>query len=85
MSNQEIDRTKLTFSQAEGIDPIPQPAALGELPQNARAALWYITYEKIRKSTDILVDLDDPWATILQHYHALHPNLQTNLLIDVLM
>ena len=36
MSNQEIDRTKLTFSQAEGIDPLPQPAALGELPGEAR-------------------------------------------------
>ena len=72
MSNQKTDRTELTFSQAEGIDPLPQPAALGELPQNARASLWYITYESVQKSTDILGDLGDPWATILQHYHALH-------------
>ena len=42
MSNQEIDRTKLTFSQAEGIDPLPQPAALGELPGEARTDLWNI-------------------------------------------
>ena len=41
------DRTKLTFSQAEGIDPLPQPAALGELSQQARVSLWNIIYGRL--------------------------------------
>ena len=52
MSNQETDRTKLTFSQAEGIDPLPQPADLGELPGEARTDLWNITYESF---------IGEPW------------------------
>ena len=34
--SERIDRSKLTFSQAEGIDPLPQVAILGELPKSAR-------------------------------------------------
>ena len=44
MSNQETDRAKLTFSQAEGLDPLPQPGALGSLPKRARVHLWNLIY-----------------------------------------
>ena len=62
MSNQKTDRTKLTFSQAEGIDPLlPQPAALGELPHEARNALWNITYNE---------SMEPDWIGIQYDYHT---------------
>ena len=73
------DRTKLTFSQAQGIDPLPQPAALGELSQQARVSLWNIIYRRLRAaarresglygSEDYITE---PWETILLHYHIFH-------------
>ena len=76
MSNQETDRTHLTFSQAEGIDPLPQPAALGELPQKARLYLWNLTYLHLSDSTEELAAgfsggiLNEPWMTIMRDYHT---------------
>ena len=78
MSNQETDRTKLTFSQAEGIDPLPQPTALGELPQNARVFLWNTTYESLSNALtspsrlygDPTTYIKKPWAEILRGYHT---------------
>ena len=76
MSEPRTDRTRLTFSQAEGIDLLPQPAALGELPRKARVFLWNITYLSLEKSTSrwsatgsrsIIMG---PWETILRHYHV---------------
>ena len=77
MSNQKTDRTKLTFSQAEGIEPLPQPAALGGLPREARNALWNITYLSLKTSItsptglygDTTTYIKEPWKTILQHYY----------------
>ena len=76
MSNQETDRTKLTFSQAEGIDPLPQPAALGELSQRARTHLWNVVYLLLKKSVRSSSEPDiggsyitEPWKTILLNYH----------------
>ena len=77
MTKHHIDRSKLTFSQAEGIDPLPQPAALGELSRNARNLLWEIVYNGLRKSSrqenyTINYILIDPWLSILYQYHVLH-------------
>ena len=76
MSNQETNRTELTFSQAEGIDPLPQPAALGELSQRARTHLWNVVYflleNSVRSSPEPYVGgkyITKPWKTILLHYH----------------
>ena len=74
MSNQETDRTKLTFSQAEGIDPLPQPADLGELPGEARTDLWNITYESfIGEPWEWGQEgrlLGSSWSNILYDYHT---------------
>ena len=64
------DRTKLTFSQAEGIDPFPQPAALGELSQQARVYLWNSIHESLE--VGLYGDIEEPWKTILLHYHKFH-------------
>ena len=76
MANHHIDRSKLTFSQAEGIDPLPQPAAVGELIRNARNRLWEIVYRSLQKSTSTkqlypgnVYELKNPWLTILYRYH----------------
>ena len=72
------DRTKLTFSQAEGIDPLPQPVALGELSQQARVCLWDIIYRSLvtaaRREIGLLEEIyiSEPWKTILLHYHKFH-------------
>ena len=78
MSDPKIDRTKLTFSQAEGIDPLPQPAALGELPRKARVHLWNFIYLSLQKSKNehyhsiysVPASINEPWETILRHYHV---------------
>ena len=67
------DRTKLTFSQAEGIDPLPQPAALGELSQQARVSLWNIIHGSLAVGRLFgKPDIGEPWKTILLHYHKFH-------------
>ncbi len=78
MADQRLDRTKLTFSQAEGIDPLPQPAALGELPGEARTDLWNITYESFigepwewGKEGRLL---GSSWSDILYDYHTSPPS-----------
>ena len=76
MSNQETDRTELTFSQAEGIDPLPQPAVLGKLSQSARTHLWNVVYfllkRSVRSSSEPYIGgsyITEPWKTILLNYH----------------
>ena len=72
------DRTKLTFSQAEGIDPLPQPAALGELSQQARVSLRNIIYRRLataaRRELGLFEEayITEPWKTILLHCHIFH-------------
>ena len=38
--NEELDPRRLTFSQAQGYEPIPGPLALGLLSEEARIRLW---------------------------------------------
>ena len=60
-------------SQADGIDPLPQPAALGELPSQARVYLWDIIYESLKESTSLWGSrsiITEPWETILHDYHT---------------
>ena len=74
MTEQKIDRNKLTFSQAASIDPLPQPSALGELPKNARNLLWSHIYEYLRQraSADLRgnYSIQQPWSKILYDYHV---------------
>ena len=78
MTQQQIDRSKLTFSQAEGIDPLPQPVALGKLPDNARNLLWTKINEELKKSSattslDVFgkfLVVTKPWRDVLYGYHT---------------
>ena len=81
------DRTKLTFSQAAGIDPLPQPAALGELSWQARVSLWNITSQSLTVSATIpdifgSRQIVSPWATLLYHYHTSHLHEPADEFVD---
>lgn len=40
-----------TFSQQEGLDPLPIPLQLGELPDEARTAIWNVLFEHMERSS----------------------------------
>lgn len=45
----ELDRTKVTFSQAEGIEPLPQPLRLGEVSHDLRFKVWKVFQEYMKQ------------------------------------
>ena len=75
MSGQKTDRTELTFSQAEGIDPLPQPSALGELSQRSTGFSLGYHLPGLRKTSTVTSPtvlyggattyIKEPWKTIL--------------------
>ena len=78
MSEYTTDQSNLTFSQAVGIDPLPQPAKLGELPWRARNALWSRTYHWINESSGVNYYegmsygvVGGPWDSMLYEFHML--------------
>ena len=67
------DQSELTFSQVVGIDPVPQPAKLGQLPSKARNTLWSRLYHFIYDSgyeNYNYMAVGKPWVTILYDYHV---------------
>ena len=79
MNEKKIDRRELTFSQAEGIDPLPQPAAVGELPKKARNILWAYIHSSLRSSYEFFGEgpgsyyrVVNPWRSILYDYHVFY-------------
>ena len=67
----------LTFSQREGYDPLPKPLQLGELPGEARTAIWNVLFghlDRSRVKQDIDVGLyfpiDGAWEVILRAIHV---------------
>ena len=76
-TDQKIDQHKPTFSQAEGIDPLPQPLALGELSEKARNLFWTFLHQSLSQSSshgdDVIArarHLIDPWRRILHDHHV---------------
>ena len=72
--NQERDRKGLTFSQADGLEPIPEPLKLGELSQEARNLIWREFLESIGeaavRSEFASAKLDSRWDKILYDWHV---------------
>jgi hypothetical protein len=71
----ELDRSKLTFEQAEGVEPLPSQLRLREISQQLRALLWNIIYNELLTSSDepgmykgprFMIH---PWRTILLDFH----------------
>jgi hypothetical protein len=68
------ERKKLTFEQAEGIEPLPSQLKLREVSPKLRAVLWSLIHGYLSdatQDTDYSVgDLDEPWPTILKDEHV---------------
>ena len=70
---QELDPRKLTFSQAQGYEPIPGPLALGELSEEARIKLWdllaFSAWSRDRHGNWKWHSHDDGWVDIFIMLH----------------
>lgn len=72
----DLDRRSLSFRQAEGLDPVPGPLALGELSQEARSIIWAVIYRSLLQSAKRNYDkvpfaVGGSWPAILQDYWVL--------------
>ena len=65
------DPRTLTFSQAQGYEPLPQPLALEEVSYEARIRLWSTLYEYAAYNS-VRGELHPPWSEI---FKAAHINL----------
>ena len=79
MKSKYGDPRKLTFSQAQGYEKLPQKLKLGEFPRSARTRIWNVLFPKLW-SEDYGVRIMDPlWSSILRDVHS---NLH-NLPLDI--
>ena len=74
-TNEQPDRTKVTFSQAEGLEPLPRPLQLGELSEELRSLLWRLIFEELQSSSSHPTMtghryLEEAWFTILYEKHV---------------
>ena len=73
MNKPDIARSQMTFSQAEGIDSLPGPLELKELPIEARNLLWSHIYEKLKAVSyrpESYGDVVGAWRKILHDFHV---------------
>lgn len=61
----EIDPTKVSFSQAQGLKPLPRPLKLGELSKEARIDFWNAFYVVDRSRRNQFDGVKDSWYQIL--------------------
>lgn len=72
-----VDSSKLTFGQREGVDPLPVQLKLREISQSVRAQLWaiidfYLDESAKNQEYDYTLksySLDQKWSGILRSYH----------------
>ena len=66
-------RRELTFSEAEGLEPLPAPLNLGELPQRLRNALFNVLIVSILEDTDrdaFETKIGGSWREVLFQKHT---------------
>lgn len=82
MANDDVDRSKVTFEQAEGFEPLPLRMALQFLSEEARAILWKHVYESLlqdRRHVDMVgYLLIGRWKEILRDYFVYRMNKPVN-------
>jgi hypothetical protein len=64
------DRRTITFAQAEGVEPLPQPLKLGEVSKQLRALLWDAVFRSMSDSHDHCGGIADPWRMVLLDIHV---------------
>lgn len=73
-----LDRSQITFEQAEGVAPLPSQLALGELSRQLRSVLWAIVHGLLNESksrSDYGYGgsyIGGPFAATLKDYWILH-------------
>ena len=60
----ESDQRKLTFSQRQGLEPLPGPLALEELSSEARTRLWALFFGITKRNTRYEF-VEGPWDQVL--------------------
>ena len=70
-----IDPTKVSFSQAQGMEPLPRSLRLGELTPEARMSFWNAFYLTQNESYTRYLGIDQNWNDLLASIHADYFNL----------
>jgi hypothetical protein len=63
-------RRRLNFEQAEGLAPLPDQLAFGQVSDELRAVLWAFIHGQIQESTHKGTYVVDPWADVLRTVHV---------------
>ena len=70
----DLDRTKVTFEQAEGAEPLPTQLKPKEVTKRLRALLWYVLHSHLDKATQphefARSTLRDPWRQLMLDMHV---------------
>jgi hypothetical protein len=76
------ERKKLSFEQAEGVEPLPTQLQLREVSPELRAALWDRVYSYLTKATRHVEfganTINNPWSTILRDEHVYRRHQMSN-------
>src|SRR5690349_912687 len=75
MADELAQRKKLTFEQAEGLEPLPAQLQLREVSDQLRAVLWNRVHRYLDEATEYSSYggspyLEKPWSTILKDEHV---------------
>lgn len=70
----DLDRTKVSFEQAEGKEPLPRQLKPQEMSPALRAVLWHVLHQQLTAATKYVEYshpvLADPWRQMLYDKHV---------------
>ena len=64
------EQRKLTFSQREGLEPLPGPLALEELSHEARNRLWALFLDVTSRHLSHFEDVEGSWNQVLYDFYT---------------
>jgi len=69
------ERKKLSFEEAEGVEPLPAQLKLKEVSPQLRAALWRVVHDSLREARRWVdyapaATLESPWQNILRDMYT---------------
>jgi hypothetical protein len=78
MNNDEVARRKkISFAQAEGLEPLPSQLQRTEVSSELRAVLWGFIYDQIYKTIrrETYTYVGEAWTKVLRSVHIFHEHL----------
>jgi hypothetical protein len=76
------ERKRLTFEQAEGVEPLPRQLKLKEISPQLRAALWRVVHDSLNSSRRYVEysksRIGEPWSDILRDMHTFREHLMVD-------